>query len=112
MDVVLLITKDLRKQLQVKDENADDIFVEFFGSGVSELSIADRTAIANLCAEYGAKTGFFPVDEHTLDYLTQTGRDIANIDEVGRLPDPSANSLRQVVAFVTGFHQNGGKYRN
>ena len=75
MDVVLLITKDLRKQLQVKDENADDIFVEFFGSGVSELSIADRTAIANLCAEYGAKTGFFPVDEHTLDYLAQTGRE-------------------------------------
>ena len=81
MDVVLLITKDLRKQLQVKTECcrgaefADDIFVEFFGSGVSELSIADRTAIANLCAEYGAKTGYFPVDEQTLDYLTQTGRE-------------------------------------
>ena len=72
MDVVLHITKDLRKQLQVFDE---DLFVEFFGSGVSELSLADRTAISNLCTEYGAKTGFFPVDQLTLDYLVQTGRD-------------------------------------
>ena len=79
MDVVLLITKDLRKQLQIKEassENADrDIFVEFFGSGVSELSIADRIAIANLCGEYGAKTGYFPVDDQTLEYLAQTGRE-------------------------------------
>ena len=72
MDVVLLITKELRKQLQSFE---DDLFIEFFGSGVSELSLADRTAISNLCTEYGAKTGYFPVDELTLDYLAQTGRE-------------------------------------
>ena len=48
-------------------------FVEFFGPGVSNLSIADRATIANMCPEYGATVGFFPVDEKTLLYLRQTG---------------------------------------
>lgn len=48
-------------------------FVEFFGPGVSHLSIADRATIANMCPEYGATVGFFPVDEKSLLYLTQTG---------------------------------------
>lgn len=47
-------------------------FVEFFGPGVAALSIADRATISNMCPEYGATVGFFPVDEATLAYLRQT----------------------------------------
>lgn len=49
-------------------------FVEFFGSGVSQLSIADRATISNMCPEYGATVGFFPVDQQSLTYLKQTGK--------------------------------------
>jgi aconitate hydratase len=49
-------------------------FVEFYGPGVSELSVADRATIANMAPEYGATCGFFPVDGKTLDYLRLTGR--------------------------------------
>jgi len=49
-------------------------FVEFFGPGVSSLSLADRATVANMAPEYGATMGFFPVDEQTLKYLKQTGR--------------------------------------
>ena len=48
-------------------------FVEFFGPGVAHLSIADRATIANMCPEYGATVGYFPVDEKSLLYLRQTG---------------------------------------
>lgn len=48
--------------------------MEFFGPGVSHLSIADRATIANMCPEYGATVGFFPVDEKSLLYLRQTGK--------------------------------------
>lgn len=57
-------------------------FVEFFGPGVSMLSIADRATISNMCPEYGATVGFFPVDEVTLTYLTQTGRDLKTVNMV------------------------------
>lgn len=49
------------------------MFVEFFGSGVSQLSIADRATISNMCPEYGATVGFFPIDEQSITYLQQTG---------------------------------------
>ena len=49
-------------------------FVEFFGPGVAQLSIADRATISNMCPEYGATVGFFPVDDMSLKYLQQTGR--------------------------------------
>ncbi|XP_067140876.1 cytoplasmic aconitate hydratase-like isoform X1 [Centruroides vittatus] len=68
-DVVLTITKHLR-QVGVVGK-----FVEFFGPGVSELSIADRATISNMCPEYGATVGFFAVDDKSLMYLKQTGRD-------------------------------------
>ncbi|KAK0055795.1 cytoplasmic aconitate hydratase-like isoform X1 [Biomphalaria pfeifferi] len=68
-DVVLTITKHLR-QVGVVGK-----FVEFFGPGVANLSIADRATISNMCPEYGATTGFFPIDEKTIEYLRQTGRD-------------------------------------
>ncbi|XP_065938353.1 cytoplasmic aconitate hydratase isoform X1 [Magallana gigas] len=67
-DVVLTVTKHLR-QIGVVGK-----FVEFFGPGVSQLSIADRATISNMCPEYGATVGFFPVDEKSLEYLRQTGR--------------------------------------
>ena len=68
-DVVLTITKHLR-QIGVVGK-----FVEFFGPGLSQLSIADRATIANMCPEYGATVGFFAVDETSMKYLRQTGRD-------------------------------------
>lgn len=67
-DLVLTITKHLR-QLGVVGK-----FVEFFGPGVAELSIADRATISNMCPEYGATVGYFPVDEKSLDYLRQTSK--------------------------------------
>lgn len=47
-------------------------FVEFYGPGVAALSVADRATIANMCPEYGATVGHFPVDEISLTYLRQT----------------------------------------
>lgn len=52
-------------------------FVEFFGSGVSQLSVVDRTTIANMCPEYGALLSFFPVDNVTLKHLEHTGEQIS-----------------------------------
>lgn len=49
-------------------------FVEFFGPGVSELSIADRATISNMCPEYGATIGYFPIDANSLSYLRQTSK--------------------------------------
>ncbi|MBP0619329.1 aconitate hydratase AcnA [Cupriavidus consociatus] len=72
-DLALTVTKRLR-DLGVSGE-----FVEFFGPGVSTLSAGDRAVVANMAPEYGATTGFFPVDEHTLQYLRGTGRDEAAI---------------------------------
>lgn len=67
-DLVLTITKNLR-QVGVVGK-----FVEFFGPGVAELSIADRATISNMCPEYGATIGYFPVDMNSLSYLRQTNR--------------------------------------
>jgi aconitate hydratase len=67
-DIVLTVTQMLRKHGVVEK------FVEFYGSGVKVLSLADRATIANMAPEYGATCGFFPVDEKTIDYLRFTGR--------------------------------------
>ncbi len=67
-DLVLTVTEMLRK-LGVVGK-----FVEFYGAGISELSLADRATIANMAPEYGATCGFFPVDAETLRYLRLTGR--------------------------------------
>ena len=67
-DLVLTVTEMLRK-LGVVGK-----FVEFYGSGVSELALADRATIANMAPEYGATCGIFPVDQETLRYLKLTGR--------------------------------------
>ncbi|KTC83313.1 aconitate hydratase AcnA [Legionella cincinnatiensis] len=68
-DLVLSITQLLRKTGVVGK------FVEFFGEGLAELSIADRATISNMAPEYGATCGFFPIDQTTLDYLHLSGRD-------------------------------------
>src|SRR5438270_7669675 len=67
-DLVLTVTEMLRKKKVVGK------FVEFYGAGLSSLSLADRATIANMSPEYGATMGFFPVDEETLKYLRLTGR--------------------------------------
>jgi len=73
-DLALYVTKQLRAYGVV------DTFVEYFGKGVKELSVADRTTIANMAPEYGATSGFFPADEKVLEYLKLTGRDAKNIE--------------------------------
>jgi len=50
-------------------------FVEFYGAGLSSLSLADRATIGNMGPEYGATIGYFPIDDETLRYLNLTGRD-------------------------------------
>ena len=68
-DLVLTVTQMLRKKGVVGK------FVEFYGEGLKNLSLADRATIANMAPEYGATCGFFPIDEETLKYLEFTGRD-------------------------------------
>ena len=72
-DLVLRIVKMLR------EENVVGKFVEFHGDGLDQLSLADRATIANMAPEYGATCGYFPIDEETLRYLRQTGRDEAHV---------------------------------
>jgi aconitate hydratase len=72
-DLVLTVTEMLRK-LGVVGK-----FVEFYGSGVSELSLADRATIGNMAPEYGATCGIFPIDAETLRYLRLTGRSVEQI---------------------------------
>ncbi|HEY7458629.1 MAG TPA: aconitate hydratase AcnA [Xanthobacteraceae bacterium] len=67
-DLVLTVTEMLRKHGVVGK------FVEFFGAGVGSLSLEDRATIGNMAPEYGATCGFFPIDDETLRYLTDTGR--------------------------------------
>jgi len=67
-DLVLTVTEMLRKKKVVGK------FVEFYGAGLSNLSLADRATIANMAPEYGATMGFFPVDGETLNYLRLSGR--------------------------------------
>ncbi len=67
-DLVLTVTQMLRKKGVV------DKFVEFYGSGLSSISLPDRATIGNMAPEYGATCGFFPTDAETLRYLRATGR--------------------------------------
>ncbi|MGY3343143.1 MULTISPECIES: aconitate hydratase AcnA [unclassified Bradyrhizobium] len=67
-DLVLTVTQMLRKK------GAIGKFVEFYGSGLDHLTLADRATISNMAPEYGATCGFFPVDQETLNYLNLSGR--------------------------------------
>ena len=77
-DLVLRVTEILRK------EGVVNKFVEFFGEGMSKMTLADRATIANMAPEYGATMGFSPVDGETLNYMRRTGRSAAEIDLVER----------------------------
>lgn len=68
-DLALTITETLRK------EGVVGKFVEYFGSGAFAMPLADRAVLANMAPEYGATMGFFPVDDQTLRFLYETGRD-------------------------------------
>jgi aconitate hydratase len=68
-DLVLTVTEMLRRRGVVGK------FVEFFGDGLADLTLADRATIANMAPEYGATCGFFPIDERTIEYMKLTGRD-------------------------------------
>ncbi len=75
-DLVLTVVKMLR------DKGVVGKFVEFYGEGLKNLSLADRATIANMAPEYGATCGFFPIDEETLKYLRFSGRDEETVNIV------------------------------
>ena len=75
-DLVLTVTQMLRKRGVVEK------FVEFFGPGLDHLPLADRATIANMAPEYGATCGIFPIDNESLNYLTLSGRDAAQVELV------------------------------
>jgi len=101
-DLVLTVTQMLRLKGVVGK------FVEFYGPGLNQLSLADRATISNMAPEYGATCGFFPVDDETLAYLRATGRKKADIDLVekyakaqglwrsSRSPEPSYTSTLEL----------------
>ena len=75
-DLVLTVVKMLR------DKNVVGKFVEFYGEGLTNLTLADRATIANMAPEYGATCGFFPIDDETLKYLRFSGRDESTVNIV------------------------------
>ncbi len=75
-DLVLTVVKMLR------DKGVVGKFVEFYGDGLKNLTLADRATISNMAPEYGATCGFFPIDEETLKYLKFSGRDQQTVDIV------------------------------
>ncbi|HEV1997224.1 MAG TPA: aconitate hydratase AcnA, partial [Candidatus Dormibacteraeota bacterium] len=75
-DLVLTLTQMLRQHGVVNK------FVEFCGTGLSSLSVADRATLSNMCPEYGATAALFPVDQQTLRYLEMTGREPGHIEMV------------------------------
>ncbi len=86
-DLALTVVEMLRKKGVVGK------FVEFYGSGLSNISLADRATVANMAPEYGATMGFFPVDEESLQYLRSTGRD------------------EELVQLVKAYYQAQGMFR-
>jgi aconitate hydratase len=77
-DLVLTVSEILRKRGVV------DKFVEFYGEGLEQMTLADRATVGNMSPEYGATAGFFPVDAETLRYLRQTARSEEEVDRVER----------------------------
>ena len=77
-DLVLTVVKMLR------DKGVVGKFVEFYGEGLKNLTLADRATIANMAPEYGATCGFFPIDDETLKYLRFSGRDESTVSIVGK----------------------------
>lgn len=91
-DLALVVTNLLR-QIDLQDK-----FVEFYGPGVSNLTAGDRAVVANMTPEFGANSGYFPIDAQSLDYLLKTGRTREHVSfveayakRVGLWFDPEAN---------------------
>jgi aconitate hydratase len=101
-DVVLTVTQMLRAKGVVGK------FVEFYGPGLSNLSLADRATVGNMAPEYGATIGFFPIDSETLNYLRLTGREPGHVSLVeayakaqglfrtDSMPDPTFSDTLQL----------------
>lgn len=77
-DFALTLTRMLREKGVV------NMFVEFFGEGLENLTLPDRATLSNMCPEYGATIAIFPVDEETLKYMKMTGRSSEQIDLIGK----------------------------
>ncbi|MCL5995174.1 MAG: aconitase family protein, partial [Chloroflexi bacterium] len=77
-DLTLTVVQMLRKKGVVEK------FVEFYGTGLSNITLADRATMANMAPEYGATMGYFPIDAETLNYMRQTGRTAALVERVDR----------------------------
>ena len=93
-DLVLTVVKILR------DKGVVGKFVEFYGSGLKNLSLADRATIANMAPEYGATCGFFPIDDETLKYLKFSGRDNETIEIVERYAKEQGLWISEDVEFT------------
>jgi len=93
-DLVLRVTEMLREHGVVGK------FVEFYGPGMGTMPLANRATIANMCPEYGATVGYFPVDERTIEYLRLTGRDeghLAAVEEYCRTQGLWREDDREIV---------------
>jgi aconitate hydratase len=96
-DLVLTVTERLRKTGVVGK------FVEFFGPGLANLTIADRATLGNMCPEYGATAAMFPIDQMTADYLTLTGRDPRHVRLVEEYA--KAQGLYREASAVAGYDE-------
>ena len=91
-DLVLTVTQMLRKK------NVVDQFVEFYGPGVSAMSLPDRATIGNMAPDYGATIGFFPIDVETVSYLRRTNR--------GAAADMVESMLKRMACSAPTMHRN------
>lgn len=78
-------------------------FVEFFGPGVAQLSIADRATIANMCPEYGATAAFFPVDNVSIQYLEQTGERQAIVKNKIQLSSSTYTQIQYMYIYLSRY---------
>ena len=93
-DLVLTIVKMLR------DKGVVGKFVEFYGEGLKNLTLADRATIANIAPEYGATCGFFPIDDETIKYLRFSGRDESTVSNVEKYAKEQGLWANQNIQFT------------
>jgi aconitate hydratase len=93
-DLVLTVVKMLR------DKSVVGKFVEFYGEGLKNLTLADRATIANMAPEYGATCGFFPIDDETLKYLRFSGRDANTVNIVEKYAKEQGLWASDVIEFT------------
>ncbi len=93
-DLVLTIVKMLR------DKGVVGKFVEFYGEGLKNLTLADRATIANMAPEYGATCGFFPIDDETIKYLRFSGRDESTVSNVEKYAKEQGLWANQNIQFT------------